>query len=80
MTACDNMNLEYYESEANFLFVKLPTTGDELFEYLLTKGFIVRSGEALGHPNGVRITIGSKEQMLELETNIKEFLAFNKGV
>ncbi|QGH34789.1 histidinol-phosphate transaminase [Gracilibacillus salitolerans] len=75
MLACDEMGLRYYDSEANFLFVKLPTSGDALFEYLLKNGFIVRSGEALGHPNGVRITIGSKEQMNEIVTNLKEFLA-----
>ncbi|SHN19535.1 histidinol-phosphate transaminase [Gracilibacillus kekensis] len=79
MSACDKMNLNYYDSEANFLFVQLPTTGDELFEYLLTKGFIVRSGEALGHPNGVRITIGSKEQMDELQSYMRQFLASHKG-
>ncbi|SFL85150.1 histidinol-phosphate aminotransferase [Gracilibacillus orientalis] len=75
MQACDEMNLSYYDSEANFLFVKLPTSGDAMFEYLLKKGFIVRSGEALGHPNGVRITIGSTEHMGELVANMKEFLA-----
>src|SRR5699024_7460974 len=73
--ACDELSLDYYDSEANFLFVKLPTSGDALFEYLLQKGFIVRSGEALGHPNGVRVTIGSKEQMKELITHMKKFLA-----
>ncbi|MGN8647069.1 histidinol-phosphate transaminase [Gracilibacillus sp. HCP3S3_G5_1] len=75
MRSCDALGLSYYDSEANFLFVKLPTSGDALFEYLLKKGFIIRSGEALGHPDGVRITIGSKEQMSELVTNIREYLA-----
>lgn len=75
MRSCDELGLSYYDSEANFLFVKLPTSGDALFEYLLKKGFIIRSGEALGHPDGVRITIGSKEQMRELVTNIREYLA-----
>lgn len=75
MEFCNEVGLDYYDSEANFLFVKLPTSGDQLFEFLLTKGFIVRSGEALGHPNGVRITIGSKENMEVLQQRIKEFLA-----
>lgn len=72
---CKENGLTYYDSETNFVFVKLPTTGDELFEYLLRKGFIVRSGEALGHPNGVRITIGEKEDMEELQQLISTFLA-----
>ncbi|WP_130859871.1 histidinol-phosphate transaminase [Gracilibacillus phocaeensis] len=77
MEACEELGLSYYDSEANFLFVKLPTSGDALTEYLLENGFIVRSGEALGHPNGVRITIGTEEQMKELAQHIKQFLALH---
>ncbi len=70
----EDVGLTAYDSEANFIFVKLPTTGDQLCEYLLERGFIIRSGEALGHPNGVRITIGAKEHMEELSQLIKGFL------
>jgi len=75
-----DMNLTYYDSEANFVFVKLPFSGDSLFEFLLSQGFIVRSGEALGHPNGVRITIGAEEDMNKLSDKIQLFLDRQKGV
>ncbi|MBM7569831.1 histidinol-phosphate transaminase [Aquibacillus albus] len=75
MEFLDSIGLSYYDSEANFLFVKLPVTGDEMFQYLLTKGFIVRSGEALGHPYGVRITIGNAEDMEELQQYVNEMIA-----
>ena len=78
MRFLDQIGLEYYDSQANFVFVKLPFTGDELFEHLLSKGYIIRSGEALGHPNGVRITIGSQENMKELQDLIQEYLAVHK--
>ncbi|WP_182199407.1 histidinol-phosphate transaminase [Paraliobacillus salinarum] len=71
----DDLGLKYYDSEANFVFVKLPTTGDALFEHLLKKGFIVRSGEALGHPKGVRITIGEQEDMNELRDLLAAYLS-----
>ncbi|QTM99651.1 histidinol-phosphate transaminase [Sediminibacillus dalangtanensis] len=74
MAFCDQEGLEYYDSQTNFLFVKLPVSGDEMFEHLLSKGFIVRSGEALGHPNGIRVTIGNLEDMIELESHISEYL------
>lgn len=74
MNALDQMNLSYYDSEANFVFVKLPVSGDSLFHYLMSQGFIVRSGEALGHPNGVRITIGNAEDMQVLQEKIQLFL------
>ncbi|MCT2537381.1 histidinol-phosphate transaminase [Aquibacillus koreensis] len=72
---CDALGLEYYDSETNFVFVKLPVSGDEMFEHLLSNGFIVRSGEALGHPNGVRITIGKSEDMEELQQLMHAYLA-----
>ncbi|WP_053219402.1 histidinol-phosphate transaminase [Virgibacillus senegalensis] len=75
MKFCDKEGLSYYDSETNFLFVQLPVSGDEMFEYLLSKGFIVRSGDALGHPNGIRVTIGKLEDMKELELYISEYLA-----
>lgn len=78
-TVLDELGLSYYDSETNFLFVKLPVSGDLLFEYLLTQGFIVRSGEALGHPNGVRITIGTKEQMALMQEAMKTFITKHTG-
>ncbi|CQR46686.1 Histidinol-phosphate aminotransferase [Paraliobacillus sp. PM-2] len=74
LTFLEDLGLSYYDSEANFVFVKLPITGDELFEHLLTKGFIVRSGEALGHPYGVRITIGHEQDMKELQELMDTYL------
>ncbi|MCP3030699.1 histidinol-phosphate transaminase [Halobacillus sp. A1] len=66
--------LGYYPSEANFVLVHLPISGDEMFEHLLSKGFIVRSGEALGIPHSIRLTIGKKEDMEIIQSEIKERL------
>lgn len=62
--------LGYFESEANFVLIKLPISGDEMFQHLLTKGFIVRSGEALGIPNTIRLTIGKEKDMVEIQSEI----------
>lgn len=70
----DEMELDYYDSETNFVLVKLPVSGDALFDYLLSKGFIIRSGEALGIPNSVRITIGEKADMDMMQQHIRTFL------
>lgn len=35
---------------------------DEAFQGLLRQGVIVRSGEALGFPTYIRVTVGNKEQ------------------
>jgi histidinol-phosphate aminotransferase len=77
MRFCNDIGLSYYDSQTNFLLIHLPVSGDQVFEYLLTKGYIVRSGEALGIPNSIRITIGTKEDMENLQDELKSYLISN---
>lgn len=57
---------EYYPSQTNFVLVKTPISGLEVFDYLIRYGYIVRPGELLGYPNTIRVTIGTEEDMLSL--------------
>ncbi|MBU8907255.1 histidinol-phosphate transaminase [Desertibacillus haloalkaliphilus] len=59
---CNKHELTYYPTQTNFILIDFNRSGDEVFDYLLRRGYIVRSGEALGFPTCVRITVGSKEQ------------------
>ncbi len=60
---CQNYDLSFYPSQGNFILIDFKKKqGDEVFNYLLKNGYIVRSGNALGFPTCVRITVGSKEQ------------------
>ncbi|KGP73016.1 histidinol-phosphate transaminase [Pontibacillus yanchengensis] len=77
---CENNGLTYYPSETNFMLVHLPISGDEMTEYLLRNGFIVRSGEALGIPNSIRLTIGKQEHMEEIMDAMGEKLAESRQV
>ena len=54
--------LHLFDSEANFVLIEVPGNADEASEKLLQHGFIVRSGEALGTPGYVRVTIGTEDQ------------------
>lgn len=60
--AFDQMNLFYYPSQGNFILVDTGLPGNEVFQTLLRQGLIVRSGQALGFPTFVRITVGTEEQ------------------
>ncbi|MGM0845959.1 MAG: histidinol-phosphate transaminase [Bacillota bacterium] len=71
---CREMNLKYISSQANFIVIDFGIDGDEVFQYLLSKGYIVRSGKALGYPTSVRITIGTPEQNEGLLETIRGFL------
>lgn len=59
---CDAHGLDYYRSQGNFILIDFQEDGDQVFQSLLKKGYIVRSGVPLGFPTSVRITIGSKAQ------------------
>jgi histidinol-phosphate aminotransferase len=72
---CDNAGLSYYPSQGNFILIDFKKDGQEVFQFLLERGYIVRSGTALGFPTSVRITIGSKEQNQGLIEIIKEYLS-----
>ena len=50
---CNENQLQYYPSQANFILIDFGTSGDEVFQYLLERGYIVRSGNALGFPTSV---------------------------
>lgn len=69
--AADN-NLHLYDSETNFVLIEVPGDADQAAETLLQQGYIIRSGNALGTPGYVRVTIGSEEQ------NSGFFNAFDK--
>lgn len=56
------LGFTYYPSEANFVMVDIGQPAEPVFVNMLKKGVIVRSGHALGLPNGLRITIGNEEQ------------------
>ncbi|MCA1054635.1 histidinol-phosphate transaminase [Rossellomorea aquimaris] len=77
---CEQHGLNYMKSQANFILIDFGVSGDEVFHYLMSKGYIVRSGQALGYPEAVRVTVGSPEQNEELISLMKEFLVVSKGV
>lgn len=62
------LNVEYYPSQANFIFVRMASPM-ELFNFFLKKGYIVRP-----FPNGVRITIGTKEQNKEVLAALEDYV------
>ncbi|WNS82088.1 histidinol-phosphate transaminase [Domibacillus sp. DTU_2020_1001157_1_SI_ALB_TIR_016] len=72
---CRENNLAFHPSEANFILIDFNCDSNELFEYLMSKGYIVRSGAALGIPGTVRVTVGSKEQNEGVIEAMKSFLA-----
>ncbi|MDV2884339.1 histidinol-phosphate transaminase [Alkalihalophilus pseudofirmus] len=72
---CQKHQLRYFPSQTNFLLIEVGLDGDEVFQALLREGFIVRSGNPLGYPNSIRITIGKKEDNAALFEALERVLA-----
>lgn len=68
-----------YPSHANFVLADMGEPAKPLFEALLRKGVIVRSGHVLGLPNCLRISVGTDAEMVRfveaLEAVMKEKIA-----
>ncbi|WP_270179047.1 histidinol-phosphate transaminase [Alkalihalobacillus sp. CinArs1] len=71
---CRKFGLTVYPSQGNFVLIDFEVPSDEVFEHLLKKGYIVRSGSALGLPTSLRITVGSDEQNKEIISHLTQFV------
>ncbi|HYZ17465.1 MAG TPA: histidinol-phosphate transaminase [Candidatus Acidoferrum sp.] len=60
--AFEELGLHAYPTAANFVAVTVPGTATEAYESLLARGIVTRSGDALGMPGRLRITIGTAEE------------------
>lgn len=69
----ETIGWDYYKTEANFILVKTPASGEHLFNFLIKHGYIVRPGELLGYPKTVRITIGEKDDMAILNLFLQAY-------
>lgn len=72
--AFEEWGLDYFPSQTNFILVNLNQDSDEVFKKFLSKGIILRSGNALGHPGYQRITIGTPEQNEKVLAVLKEIV------
>jgi histidinol-phosphate aminotransferase len=77
---CTANQLHFFPSQANFILIDFGTSGDEVFQYLIERGYIIRSGNALGFPTAVRVTIGSKAENSELIEIMEQYLQEKKIV
>ncbi|MFJ8261315.1 histidinol-phosphate transaminase [Rummeliibacillus sp. NPDC094406] len=71
---CDEHGLHYYPTDTNFILIEVKADSDVVFKKLMQRGFIIRSGNALGTPGYIRITIGTQAQNEGLLTQLTAIL------
>ncbi|MBK3496727.1 histidinol-phosphate transaminase [Viridibacillus sp. YIM B01967] len=59
---CDKNKLHYFPTNTNFILMEVKADSDVVFQGLMKRGFIIRSGNALGTPGYIRVTIGTQAQ------------------
>lgn len=70
----DAMGLEYAFTEANFVLVNCGRDSQAIFQELLRRGVIVRTGTPFGMPNWIRVTIGTPQMNEQFITALSEVL------
>ncbi len=68
------MGIKYVPTDANFIFLDTGMDSKDLFQQLLQKGVIIRTGDIFGHPTFIRVTIGTKEENTRFISALKEVL------
>lgn len=56
------LGVEWVPSQTNFLLVKLPLAGKEVYDAMLRRGVILRPMDGYGLPNHLRISIGTEAE------------------
>ncbi|HZJ83835.1 MAG TPA: histidinol-phosphate transaminase, partial [Clostridia bacterium] len=56
------LGLQYIPTHANFMMVRIGKPSSEVFQELLKKGVIIRSGDIFGMDEWIRVTIGTMEE------------------
>jgi histidinol-phosphate aminotransferase len=71
----DILGLPYAPTEANFVWVDVQRDSRAVFQALLRKGVIVRTGDIFGAPTHLRVTVGTPEEMEAFTGALRDVLA-----
>jgi histidinol-phosphate aminotransferase len=76
--ACERLGLPYVPSHANFVFIDVKVDSRAVFQELLRRGVIVRTGDIFGLPTHIRVTIGTPEENARFVRALEEVLPLLK--
>lgn len=74
----DEWGIDYYPPHGNFILFDTGYPANDAFQFLLKRGVIVRSGQALGFPTHLRVTLGTPEQNKRFLTAYAEYMESKK--
>lgn len=70
----DEIGLEYIPTQTNFLLIKMPSAGREVYDLMLKEGVIIRSMDSYGLSHYIRINAGLPEENEKFINALKKIL------
>ena len=56
------LGLTFVPSQANFVLIRVPRPGQEVYQAMLREGVIIRAMDAYGFPDYIRVNMGLPEE------------------
>jgi histidinol-phosphate aminotransferase len=56
------LGLEFTPTQANFILIRVPRPGKEVFQAMLRLGVIIRAMDAYGFPDHIRVNVGLPQE------------------
>lgn len=66
--------ISFQKTEANFIWIDLKRSADQIFLKLMSEGVIIRPLTSFGMPNAIRVTIGTPEQNEKFINSLRKVL------
>ena len=70
----DKLGLEYKNTQANFVFINLKKSADQLFIEMMKQRIIIRPLTSFGLPEAIRASIGTAEQNQKFVESLKQLI------
>jgi histidinol-phosphate aminotransferase len=69
----------FIPSQANFVLIDVERDADEVFQYFLQQGIIIRSMKAYGLPTWIRVTVGRRSENSRFARGLKKIRSEGKS-
>ena len=64
-------------TQANFILIRVPRPGQEVFQAMLRQGVIIRAMDAYGLPDYIRVNVGLPQENRRFLEALKKVLGMN---
>jgi histidinol-phosphate aminotransferase len=68
------LGLTYVPTQANFVLIRMPKPGQEVYQAMLREGVIIRAMDAYGFPDYIRVNMGLPEENRRFLTALEKVL------